>query len=281
MRKYLYGLALFVALAPICGFAAVAPAVGYYGKDFAPAKEQGDALRDRLHDTLRGNHSQGPDGFDAVGGACGGKCYSHQVIGYDAARRFLLGDYYLVPVGSAYGVRDVYCDRVIQPEEFRGEAPRPGRVPDHTVVNVEHTWPQSEFSRGFLKEEQKSDLHHLFATDSEMNSRRSSFPFGDVTDSRGELKCPVARLGGGRGDERIVFEPPSNHKGNVARAMFYFAVRYEMQIPSGEEGELRRWHKEDPVDAEERARNERIFEVQKSRNPFVDYPEMVDRIRDF
>ncbi len=41
---------------------------------------------------------------------------------------------------------------------------------------------------------------------------------------------------------------------------------------------LLQWHKEDPVDAFEVARNQSIYEAQNNRNPFVDKPEFVHLI---
>ena len=78
-----------------------------------------------------------------------------------------------------------------------------------------------------------------------------------------------------------VFEPRDQHKGDVARALFYYAVIYRQDIPSYEEDVLRRWHDDDPVNDAERRRNQSIFNVQGSRNPFVDFPSLVDRVDDF
>jgi deoxyribonuclease-1 len=48
-----------------------------------------------------------------------------------------------------------------------------------------------------------------------------------------------------------------------------------------EEPSLRLWHVQDPPDARERARNAAIEVAQGSRNPFIDYPHLVDRIANF
>ena len=44
---------------------------------------------------------------------------------------------------------------------------------------------------------------------------------------------------------------------------------------------LRAWHKQDPVSKEERERNDRAAKHQKSRNPYVDYPNLTNRIKNF
>ena len=52
-------------------------------------------------------------------------------------------------------------------------------------------------------------------------------------------------------------------------------------INDREEAILRQWHKEDPVDDLERTRNNRVEGYQGNRNPFIDRPELVDRISNF
>ena len=41
---------------------------------------------------------------------------------------------------------------------------------------------------------------------------------------------------------------------------------------------LLQWHKQDPVDEYEKQRNEKIYEIQGNRNPFIDHPEWVEKI---
>lgn len=43
---------------------------------------------------------------------------------------------------------------------------------------------------------------------------------------------------------------------------------------------LLRWHEEDPVDAKEINRNNAVYNIQRNRNPFVDYPEFANKIWD-
>ena len=77
------------------------------------------------------------------------------------------------------------------------------------------------------------------------------------------------------------FEPPKEHKGNVARALFYFSVKYKIAINDKEEEFLKRWDDLDPIDDEERARNDEIANIQMSRNPFIDFPNLADQISNF
>ena len=41
---------------------------------------------------------------------------------------------------------------------------------------------------------------------------------------------------------------------------------------------LIKWHKQDPVDREERRRNNLIEEYQGNRNPYIDNPELVETV---
>lgn len=198
----------------------------------------------------------------------------HRTLGYDKARDFILAEFYLVNENGHYAVKDVYCEK-----EFATAGPH--KLPDNTKINVEHTWPQSRFTKSFSKEMQKSDLHHLFPTDSEMNSTRGNFPFGEVSQDQKELKCDTVRFGFTSRGKQLTFEPPTAHKGNVARALFYFSVRYNMPIDTEQEAFLKKWHEEDPADPVEIERNEEIFKLQGNRNPFIDYPELVGKISDF
>jgi endonuclease I len=141
--------------------------------------------------------------------------------------------------------------------------------PNHTIMNVEHTWPQSLGATGIAK----SDLHHLFASDSKANGIRGNNPFGYVSN-------PTWEEGGSKTDRRV-FEVRKKSRGNTARAIFYFAIRYGKRIHASQEKALREWHKQDPVDAAEKRRNDRVHNIQNNRNPFIDRPDFVDKISDF
>ncbi len=145
-------------------------------------------------------------------------------------------------------------------------------------MNTEHTWPQSKFDK---LEPMKSDLHHIFPTDACTNGQRSSWKFGNV-------QYPVGRFGNDDyGYSKLgnqIFEPADPHKGDVARAMFYFVTRYgnySNYLDDEQEAVLRQWHHDDPVSDKERLRNNRIEKYQLNRNPFIDCPDMVDAIPNF
>ena len=147
-------------------------------------------------------------------------------------------------------------------------------IPSNLEMNAEHTWPQSH---GAVNGAARSDLHHLYPVDSAINSLRANHPYCNVEDL-------MRQDGGSRyGETNGVrcFEPRDEHKGNVARAMFYFASVYQQEIDRAQERTLRAWHELDPVDDAERDRNERVQVIQGSRNPFIDEPTLVGRVSDF
>lgn len=195
---------------------------------------------------------------------------------YSQARKYVMQRLHLKQDKSGYYVKDVYCRKV-----FRKKI-SPNSMPNHAEINIEHTWPQSRFNKRKSRSYQKADLHHLFPTDSRSNSTRGNVYFGEFADSEGiNMTCACAKRGHFSSTGAIGFEPPVEHKGNVARALFYFSMRYEIRLPDHEEFFLRQWHILDPVDQEEINRNDIVEEIQGNRNPFVDDPTLVDYISNF
>lgn len=200
----------------------------------------------------------------------------HRSLGYNTAKKHLFGALHLEQNTRGYFVRDLYCNK-----EFTSGV-GPGSLPDQNQLNCEHTWPQSKFTKSHPTETQKSDLHHLFPTDSRANSTRGNFEFAEVVQNENLVNCEASQSGASvTSGGHTYFEPPHTHKGNVARALFYFSIRYKMTINPSQEAFLRAWHESDPVDAEEIARNNSIAKLQGNRNPFIDNPALVDQIQDF
>ena len=135
--------------------------------------------------------------------------------------------------------------------------------------NTEHTFPQNFFNS---LEPMRADLYHLFPTDDLANNARGSLPFGTVSN-------PSWQQGGSKGNS-TTFEPRDVHKGRTARAMFYFVIRYQnySNFLTNQEGILRQWHDQYPPNTAERTRCNNIYQLQNNRNPFIDYPQFIDRI---
>lgn len=147
-----------------------------------------------------------------------------------------------------------------------------------TFVNAEHIWPQGYFRRALPM---ASDLHQLASTFVTPNSRRSNLRFAKVTAVRYSTSAG-SKLG------KEGFEPADAVKGNAARAMLYFMVRYyDKNIRLGMNYSdfwisrvplLLEWNRQDPPDAAERRRNDLVQAFQGNRNPFIDNPDLADRI---
>ncbi len=182
--------------------------------------------------------------------------------------------------------------------------------PDAGVINVEHTWPQS---KGAGSAPAQGDMHHLYLAHKGYNSARSNYPYGNVVnisyDGNDVAPFPDENCTDGFpesdwtgcmtyvGNDSLggkVCEPRDAHKGNVARAVFYFQLRYggsgcslkplsdfdtygAAHVALTEET-LREWNRRDPPDDHERDRNGRIAVREGVRNPFIDHPEFVERI---
>ncbi len=164
-----------------------------------------------------------------------------------------------------------------------------------TQWNREHTWAKSVGNFGTANGP-GTDLHHLRPTDVTVNSKRGNLQF----DNGGSEYVDKSRYGGGNGNtgckvDGDSWEPRDEVKGDVARMLFYMATRYEgdgdgssvdLELGENQSGSgthaklstLLAWHKADPVSDWERRRNNRIYERQKNRNPFIDHPEWVSSV---
>ncbi|MDD3533015.1 MAG: endonuclease [Candidatus Cloacimonetes bacterium] len=161
-----------------------------------------------------------------------------------------------------------------------------------TQWNREHTWSKSHGGFGESRPA-GTDLHHMRPCDATVNSAKGNKDF----DEGGNLyvdASPYPGYSGNTGNYSSTYswEPRDEEKGDVARMIMYMALRYEgtdtsfdLEVvdyvnssPSGQPyygklSTLLRWHEEDPPDAWEDRRNQRIWERQGNRNPFIDHPE--------
>lgn len=255
----------------------------YYTQDIVTKLEEGrlkdSALKKALKEITAAVHIK-TSSRDTLSSSCptNSECESQVTTNsYRRAREILFGEIHLEKDDNGYYLKEVYCEQRIGEADGVGR----GRIPDHTQVNCEHTWPQSRFNNNENKNAQLTDLHHLYPSNSRANSSRGNHIFAEVDGRVINEECTSSYRGSALGSSEIAFEPPANHKGDVARALFYFSTRYSHPIGPLEEEFLKRWHWEDPVDDAERARHEKVYEAQKNRNPFIDAPELVELVRDF
>lgn len=150
-------------------------------------------------------------------------------------------------------------------------------------LNQEHTWPQS-----LLDSQAKRDLHNLFPTQVGVNSDRGNDRFAEIPDAQAtrwyrgtppynQTSTPTdnveeySEIRSG-----VSFEPREDHKGNVARALFYMASVYNVSTNSDfpfdatDRRTLYEWHYADPISADDQARSSRVAPFQQGKdNPFV------------
>jgi endonuclease I len=151
--------------------------------------------------------------------------------------------------------------------------------------NREHVWAKSRGDFG-TSLGAGTDLHHLRPCDKTVNSARGNKWFDNGGNFHSEAKdCKT---------DSDSWEPRNAVKGDIARMMFYMAVRYEKEdgldleltnnpvddkSPNhGVLSTLLEWNKLDPVDAFETKRNETIYSIQGNRNPFIDFPDFANYI---
>ncbi|MCA1763656.1 MAG: endonuclease [Cryomorphaceae bacterium] len=160
--------------------------------------------------------------------------------------------------------------------------------------NREHVWPQSRGNFG-TSPGPGTDTHCLRPSNIQVNADRGSKFFANC------VNCtPVINQGQETGnfidEPNSSFEPRDAIKGDIARMLFYMAVRYEggsgpdLELIDnilvegnnpplmGVVSDLLEWNEEDPVDDFEINRNEVVFGYQGNRNPFVDHPELAEHI---
>ncbi|MET1077140.1 MAG: endonuclease [Pseudomonas sp.] len=119
-----------------------------------------------------------------------------------------------------------------------------------------------------------ADLHNLYPALSRIETARRKAQFGELGDSvvskfvesDCDLKTSV-----------LWIEPRDGAKGNIARALFYMHTEYDLPLPGSLEL-FKAWNQLDPVDAEEKRRNERIEQLQGTRNRFIDDPAAAERL---
>ncbi len=162
--------------------------------------------------------------------------------------------------------------------------------------NREHLWPNSygldDVEPAF------SDLHNLRACDSNVNSARGNKFFDLSRAADGNLRIPAHSEAPLCSTDSNSWQPPDIQRGDIARALFFMAIRYEGDVPGepdlelvekvggisanaskmGRLSVLLHWNEEDPPDEAERARDAAVREIQGNSNPFVRDPSVANQI---
>ncbi len=121
----------------------------------------------------------------------------------------------------------------------------------------------------------ESDMHNLVPAVSKLKRarsyRRHGLVFGEMRMHGG---CDIEFAG-------QTMEPEESIRGDIARIYFYMSFLYEIPLSQSQEEMLRNWHRSDPPSEWEMGRNSLVEMVQGNRNPFVDQPDLVDRVPSF
>ena len=168
--------------------------------------------------------------------------------------------------------------------------------------NREHSFPREWF--GGAVAPMNTDLFHVYPTDKLVNNKRSSLPYGENNGESYKSNGGFSKIGkctlSGSGAVNC-FEPNDIYKGDFARTYFYMVTCYENEVTSWNNGALgvtldgskypafttwqlnmlMKWAQNDPVDnpiAKETPRNNEVANIQKNRNPFIDYPGLEEYI---
>jgi hypothetical protein len=139
--------------------------------------------------------------------------------------------------------------------------------------NLEHLVPKSWFEG---QNPMRDDLHHLYTEDRQINSDRGNLPL---------------RRAPGQPSQSVVETPqgpayqPKAGWGEAARSILYFVTRHPGyvgdqpdELTPADIPQLLEWHREYPVTDYERHRNEATQAEQGNRNPYIDFPELAERV---
>ena len=195
-----------------------------------------------------------------------------QTLGYDRARDTLYTRVEGFPDGVVEGVYTGFS-----------VALDPGQDPSAFLfargIDAEHTWPQS---KGAGSEPQRSDMHILYPSKSNVNSARGNDPYAEIPDAetarwyrldQSQTTIPTVEIDTWSENGPGAFEPREAVKGDVARAALYFAAVYESAADEAFLGAqletLLEWDAQDAAGAEEALRSGLISGYQGNVNPFV------------
>ena len=161
-------------------------------------------------------------------------------------------------------------------------------------MNIEHSFPKSWW--GGSENQAYKDLYNLMPSEQKINSAKSNYPMGEVTGSvKTDNGC--TKVGTGHNGYSL-WEPADKWKGDFARSYMYMATAYQdftwstkspqaLQILEQNEYPTLQpwayelyisWAKADVPDEIETNRNNAVSEIQGNRNPFVDFPNLMEYI---
>lgn len=233
-----------------------------------------------------------------------------------------LDKYYDHDASNTTILLDIYSEIPAGPDAYEYVSSQlGGGSAEGSGYNREHMMPQSTFTTIWYEADKKktvsdypmfSDLNFIIPVDARINQLRSNYPYG-----LGNNVNHYNFTNGSRISNAAIpnypykgrtYEPLDEFKGDIARSLLYFAVRYESKLSSfntayttsanitpqtdqcpldGTDERafdlpyiemLKQWNASDPVSQREIDRNNTIYAIQNNRNPFIDHPEWVNMI---
>ena len=225
----------------------------------------------------KANHKHGAQLLDALNNICSNGTF----LGYGSGEGYTWQGFYYTDRNADGSIIDMYSDIIRYQYDFNSVE----------GLHIEHSLPKSWW--GALENYAYRDLHHLFPADATTNSTKNNLPLGNVIEAtfdNGVSKIGTTNIY----RESKCFEPANEYKGDFARAYFYISTTYNelsdlWQSPMMDNNTypvwtaealnlLLQWHRQDPVSEKELKRQEAVYQIQHNRNPFIDYPEMIEHI---
>lgn len=172
-------------------------------------------------------------------------------------------------------------------------------------MNIEHSVPKSWWGDAAdydgttpltrFQYDGSYDLHHLTPADANANQAKSNYPLGEVVTPSFDNGVSKVGTGYANGKATNLFEPADEYKGDFARMYLYFVTCYQNYSWKSSATTmfaqntyptlnayglslLLKWHRQDPVSEKEINRNNAVYSFQGNRNPYIDYPNMVEYI---
>lgn len=159
-------------------------------------------------------------------------------------------------------------------------------------MDIEHSLPKSWW--GGTENDAYKDLYLLNPADRVANNNKSNYPPGILSDSN-KVNNGTFFMGKDTQWKDYAFSIIDEYKGDFARAYFYVATAYHDMKWDASYSKyvtntsyltftpylievLLRWHRIDPVSEKEIHRLDAISSIQHNRNPFIEYPELVEHI---
>ena len=278
MKKHLF---LLFALCFSIGTMAEDIPANYYD---AINGKQDSALKSTLHEIIKGGerYEYGSNNYHSTSNPP--QWEKGDLKSYGTWQAFPITD-----VGDYNVILDMYSKSVRYFPNKRGDS--------GCGLQIEHCLPKSWWGSEKASKAAYCDLWNLNPADAQANGQKSNFPPGYVTKAdkfdNGSFRMDKKSQYGDKSFS--CFEPEDQYKGDFARAYFYIATAYEdvawvndyakyVTNDSWEEfvpwlkDVLLDWHRKDPVSRKEIERADYISSIQHNRNPYIDYPDLIEYI---